>query len=107
MKFSMKSKCRHLLSVMLIVLCISCEDDKSKIDTPSQPYDPSKPVLVSDFLPKEGGAYQKMVIYGENFGNDSSLVNVTIGGGKKRQLLSMCKAITCTFLFLPVLFQEK
>lgn len=82
MKFSMKSKCRHLLSVMLIVLCISCEDDKSKIDTPSQPYDPSKPVLVSDFLPKEGGAYQKMVIYGENFGNDSSLVNVTIGGKK-------------------------
>ncbi len=53
MKFSMKSKCRHLLSVMLIVLCISCEDDKSKIDTPSQPYDPSKPVLVSDFLPKK------------------------------------------------------
>ena len=84
MKFSMKSKCRHLLSIMLILmaLCISCEDDQSKTETPSQAYDPSKPLIVSDFLPKEGGAYQKMVIYGENFGNDSSLVDVTIGGKK-------------------------
>ncbi len=84
MKFSMKSKRRHLLSIMLIlmVLCISCEEDQSKTETPSQAYDPSKPVIVSDFLPKDGGAYQKMVIYGENFGNDSSLVNVTIGGKK-------------------------
>ena len=90
MKFSTKSKCRHLLSMMLmlLVLCNSCEDDQSKTGTPSQPFDPSKPVIVSDFLPKEGGAYQKMVIYGENFGNDSSLVNVTIGG-KKAVIISV------------------
>lgn len=65
--------------LMLIVLCISCEEEGSSTDPTSQAHDPSKPVLVSDFTPKEGGAYQKLVIYGENFGNDLSMVKVTIG----------------------------
>jgi hypothetical protein len=83
-EFNVRSKQCHVISVMLvlIVLCISCKDDNSETDSFSQAYDPSKPVLVSDFTPKEGGAYQKMVIYGDNFGNDTSLVKVTIGGKK-------------------------
>ncbi|MEA4918060.1 IPT/TIG domain-containing protein [Proteiniphilum sp.] len=86
----MRSRHWHILSMMLvlIVLCISCKDDNSETDSSSPAYDPSKPVLVSDFTPDEGGAYQKMVIYGDNFGNDSSLVNVTIGG-KKAVLISV------------------
>ncbi len=66
------------MMLMLIVLCVSCKDDKS--DTDSQAYDPSKPVVVSDFTPKEGGASQRLVIYGDNFGNDPSRIKVTIGG---------------------------
>lgn len=65
--------------LMLIVFCISCKDDKAVMDDKAPAFDPSKPVLVSDFTPKEGGAYQKMVIYGDNFGNDPSMVQVTIG----------------------------
>lgn len=72
-------KIQHWL-MLLVVLCISCKDDKSDMD--SQAFDPSRPVVVSNFLPKEGGASQRMVIYGDNFGNDPSRVNVTIGGVK-------------------------
>ncbi len=63
-EFNMRSKRWHIISVMLmlIVLCMSCNDDNSETDSPSQPFDPSKPVVVSDFTPKEGGAYQKIVI---------------------------------------------
>jgi len=81
-EFNMKRGRWHILSMMLmmVVLCISCKDDNAGTEPPSQPFDPSKPVVVSDFTPKEGGAYQKMVIYGENFGNDPALVNVFVGG---------------------------
>jgi len=81
-EFNIKRGHWHILSIMLmlVVLCISCKDDNTGTEPPSKPFDPSKPVVVTDFTPKEGGAYQKMVIYGENFGNDLSLVNVYVGG---------------------------
>ncbi|EGK02470.1 hypothetical protein HMPREF9455_01427 [Dysgonomonas gadei ATCC BAA-286] len=81
MKMKNRMKIQHWL-MLLIVLCVSCKDDKS--DTDSQAFDPSKPVVVSDFAPKEGGANQKMIIYGENFGNDLSKIKVTIGGQNAR-----------------------
>ena len=45
----------------------------------SRAYDPSKPVNVTDFIPKSGGSGQKLVIYGDNFGNVTSAVKVYIG----------------------------
>jgi IPT/TIG domain. len=84
--------------LMLIVLCISCKDDNSDTDPHSKPFDPSMPVVVSDFTPKEGGAYQKMVIYGDNFGNDSSLVKVTIGGRQATIISVKGNSIYC---FVP------
>lgn len=65
------------LGMSLFVLN-SCEK-KSDVQ-PSQPFDPNKPVLISDFIPKEGGADQQLVIKGDNFGNDTSIVKVLIGG---------------------------
>lgn len=77
-------KCRHWhiisMLLLLLVLCMSCKDDNSESNSDSQAFDPAKSVVVSDFIPKSGGAYQKIVIYGENFGNDPSIVKVTIGG---------------------------
>lgn len=82
-KFKLKSRVNIVLTILLlIVFASSCKDDKGETEISSESYDPSKPVLVSDFTPKEGGAYQKLVIYGDNFGNDPSLVNVIIGGKK-------------------------
>ncbi|MCI1681698.1 MAG: IPT/TIG domain-containing protein [Bacteroides sp.] len=72
---------KHMLYALftILVLCfVGCKDseDDSEVDT----FDPSKPVLVSDFIPKSGGANQRLVIYGSNFGNDPSKIHVYIGG---------------------------
>ncbi|MDR0421643.1 MAG: IPT/TIG domain-containing protein [Proteiniphilum sp.] len=70
------------MMLTLMVLCVSCEEnDSGTTDSPatSPAFDPSKPVVITDFMPKEGAAFQKMIIYGDNFGNDPSIVKVTIG----------------------------
>jgi hypothetical protein len=59
----------------------SCQSDDSQ-DVQHSAFDPSKPVVVSDFIPKTGGAGQRLVIYGTNFGTDPKLVSVFIGGKK-------------------------
>ena len=64
----------------------------------SDPYDPSKPVTVSSFTPTSGSVGQQIVIQGSNFGNDSSIVNVTIGG-KEAVLVSVKN--TAIYCYLP------
>lgn len=67
------------LLVLLTGLVSSCKDD----DGPAEvPFDASKPVVVSDFSPKEGGYQDQLLIYGQNFGNDREALTVTIGGKK-------------------------
>ncbi len=80
----------HWLMLALLALClISCKDDNNNDKgQAAPPFDPSKPVLVSGFLPKEGGMGQRLVIYGENFGNDPELVRVLIGG-KEAKVISV------------------
>lgn len=75
-KFILKSRHRPFLLALLMLLAIgtSCKDDSVETDNQSQVYDPSRPVLISDFIPKEGGAYQKMVIYGDNLGTTHHLL---------------------------------
>ena len=87
----------YLMVLMLFVCVIGCKDDNESADS-IEPYDPSLPVSITDFTPKDGGAYQKMVIYGNNFGNDTSLVNVTVGG-KKATLISVKG--TSLYCFVP------
>lgn len=68
----------HWIMLGLIVLCLThCKEAEVKQELV---YDPSKPVTVTDFHPKEGGVGNNLVIYGENFGNDVSKIKVTIGG---------------------------
>ncbi len=68
----------HWMLLGLIVLCFThCKQDEVKQETG---FDPAKPVVVTDFYPKEGGVGNNLVIYGENFGNDLSKIKVVIGG---------------------------
>jgi hypothetical protein len=68
----------HWMMLALITLCFaSCKDDN---EDQGGSFDPDKPVVVSDFIPKVGGLATRMVLYGDNFGNDASRVKVTIGG---------------------------
>ncbi|MCS2237541.1 IPT/TIG domain-containing protein [Bacteroides faecis] len=87
----------------LFTICIySCKDDEN-VET--ETFDPSKPVVISDFTPKEGGAYQKLLIYGENFGTDASNVKVKIGG--KEAIVINVKVLMSTVLFLRELLVVK
>lgn len=84
MKMNDYRKGRHglLYGIMLamMALCfVGCKsNDDGAID--SAAFNPSLPVVVSDFTPKEGGVGQRIVLYGSNFGTDPSLVKVSIGG---------------------------
>lgn len=71
---------QYLLLSFLVIGMAGCKDDNTNSNAGA--FDPTKPVVVSDFTPREGGAYQKMLIYGSNFGTDVAKVGVTIGGKK-------------------------
>ena len=80
-KVSKKVRVNRLLTVTFLVLLAFCLNGcKDKEDVESLDFNPSLPVEVNDFTPKEGGVGQKLVIYGKNFGNDPKLVKVKIGG---------------------------
>ena len=86
MKAKQKSGNRLLCWILSAFIALSfviggCKDDKSSI-VDALPFDPSKPVVVSDFNPKSGGMGQRLVIYGQNFGNDPDSVSVFVGGKK-------------------------
>lgn len=81
---------RYLYGIVLALFAccfVSCSDDD---EATSSEYDPNKSVAITDFIPKTGSAGQKLIIYGDNFGNDTSKVDVTIGG--KKAVLISCKS---------------
>lgn len=59
------------LPILFVISC-SDSDDEGK-------YDPSKPIVVNDFSPKEGFTRTGIYITGSNFGTDVSLIHVNIG----------------------------
>lgn len=68
-----------LLSLIVLGLT-SCKDSDDGKQV--APYDPNKPVEITDFTPDSGGGNTYIVVYGKNFGTDISLINLTIGGKK-------------------------
>ncbi|WP_069659595.1 IPT/TIG domain-containing protein [Arcticibacter eurypsychrophilus] len=73
-----------MLSAFIALTCVigGCKDDNGSSIADALPFDPSKPVVVSNFNPKAGGMGQRLVIFGKNFGNDPDSVSVFIGGKK-------------------------
>lgn len=68
-----KSK-KALLGVLGCLLCIFGCSDSKKNET--QPYDPQKPIGITEFLPDSGGIRTKFIIKGENFGIDKEKIKV-------------------------------
>ncbi len=85
-----------VLLAFLLLAVTSCGSDDDDAD--STPFNPSAEVAVSDFSPKDGGVNQKLVIFGKNFGVDTALVRVTIGG--KRAVVVNVKP-TVIYCFVP------
>lgn len=70
----------------LIVLCFTaCKDEDNEENLP---FDPTKPVVITDFSPKSGGIGNNIILYGENFGNDPQKLKVIVGG-KEANIISV------------------
>lgn len=63
----------YILLILHLFINLSCSD---RIQQGSVPYDPNKPVVLKSFMPKEGGMASRMVLTGENLGNDPSAIKV-------------------------------
>lgn len=55
---------------------MGCKKDEGK----NNGRDPSMPVVISEFSPKEGAVRTRLYIYGANLGDDISKIKVSIGG---------------------------
>lgn len=83
---------KHLITVLACcLLLIGCKDDKVDPDQ----YDPSQPVVFTDFNPKEGGMRTRLYIEGSNFGSDPTKIHITIGGEKTKTIGADGKNIYC------------
>lgn len=81
-----------LILLVTLVCFIGCKEEATTLPAP---HDPSKPVEITDFLPKKGGVGQRLVIYGTNFGNDTSIVHVTIGEKEAKVIGVNNEALYC------------
>ncbi|MFZ4261770.1 IPT/TIG domain-containing protein [Sphingobacterium sp. HJSM2_6] len=87
----------RILLWTIMSLCLSlwgCKDEPAG-KTEATPFDPNQPVVVSDFMPKTGGMGQRLVIYGKNFGDDPSKVQVFIGGKEAVVINTAGESIYC------------
>jgi DNA-binding beta-propeller fold protein YncE len=80
----MKVKFANLFSrglpfvIFMIFVFLACKKDAAPFK--GTPYDPSKPVTITRFTPDSGGVATQLLIFGSNFGNDTSIVKVYVNG---------------------------
>ena len=97
-KIKTRFSIRTMLCGLLALSMMSCADnnlDVQIVGVQGDPHDPSKPIEITDFSPKEGGAGQQMVIYGKNFGADPSIIKVAVGGAEAVVVSANGEAIYC------------
>lgn len=82
-----------LLLCLVCCLGVACSDDEGGSSS-----EPTGAPTITDFIPKDGGVGQKLVVYGTNFGNDTSKVRVTIGGKRATLINVKNDALYC---FVP------
>ena len=94
---------RTMLVGLLACSMMSCDNnlDIEIVGVKGDPHDPSKAIKVTDWSPEEGGSGQQMVIYGENFGNDPSIIKVAVGGNEAVVISAVGNAIYCTIPSKP------
>jgi hypothetical protein len=82
------------LAVTTALCFVGCNgNDENQVAVP--PFDPSQPVVISDFTPREGSVGQRLIIYGKNFGNDTEIVHVFVGGKEAKVIGVSGDAIYC------------
>lgn len=64
-----------LLFTTLILIFSACKDSDEG-SAKGRPYDPNQPIQLTSYYPENGGMATKVIINGENFGTDISLIKV-------------------------------
>ncbi|MBZ4191695.1 IPT/TIG domain-containing protein [Niabella beijingensis] len=79
MKKMISSEIVRTCLLLLVFLPLFHACSKKKEPVPERiTYDPSKPVVIDHFTPDSGGVSTQMLIYGSNFGTDTSLIKVYV-----------------------------
>lgn len=65
-----------LILFSLLIFIVACSNKTEEINPYDRPHDPSSPVVVTSIGPTKGGLGTKVVVTGENFGNDISKVEL-------------------------------
>lgn len=85
--------------VSLILFSSSCkDDDKASV---GKEYDPSRPITLTSFYPLEGGARDKILLDGENFGTDASKIKVYFNNARASVVSSSGERIYAIVPRLP------
>lgn len=89
----------YSLSTLLIFFFLSCRDDEEKGE--QTPHNPANPIVLSSFYPLEGGAREKILLDGENFGTDASKIKVYFNNAKASVISSSGERIYAIVPRLP------
>lgn len=73
---------RYLLLTNLLGALFYLSGCDNKNEFTEKVHDPSKPIILTSFYPNEGGARDKILLDGENFGKDPSKINVYFNHAK-------------------------
>jgi hypothetical protein len=70
------------IAILLFIFSIfaACKDNDTGTVIPEKPYDPSKPLVLTNFEPETGGLAAQVIINGSNFGTDPSKLKVYFNG---------------------------
>lgn len=77
------NRIRFLLFSILgavLLFSVSCKDESQ--GQVAQVHDPNKPIELTSFYPTQGGAKEKILLNGENFGSDPSAIEVYFNNKK-------------------------
>ena len=88
MNYSTKRR-QLLLSMIGVALWLGFACNNKENGISEGPYDPSRPVKITEFYPDSGGMATKMIIKGENFGIASEDVRVYFNQKKAAELLGL------------------
>lgn len=66
-----------VLTLFALYMAVGCSDSGGD---GGEHYDSSKPIVFSDFTPKQGAVRTRLYIEGSNFGKDISKIQVSVGG---------------------------
>jgi len=70
-------KILFVFTAFFLIGLVACSDSNNSEDGSSEiPYDPNKPVLLTEFIPETGGMASQMIVKGSNFGTDPNQLRV-------------------------------